>query len=169
MSFDSPLPASQQPRSGDVLHSVLRVTTSSGVQVYKVNDVVKLDTKPIIYGRVMHFVKVSKKNDVDKVVVQRQPDEVCKDEKIGVLLNSFFSKPLASMIEPNWAVTLDSLHSPIRNIRLDISCPNERNKGGKDKTWVWRWPVSLIVLCDKRNLYQRWPSETNLVRERFFA
>ena len=55
-----------------------------------------------------------------------------KVEKIGVLFNSFFSKQLASMIEPNWAVTLDSLHRPIRNIRLDISCPNERNKGGKD-------------------------------------
>lgn len=81
VSFDSPLPSSQQPRSGDVLHSVLRVTTSSGVQVYKVNDIVKLDTKPIIYGRVMHFVKVSKKNDVDKVVVQRQPDEVYPSQK----------------------------------------------------------------------------------------
>ena len=55
---------------------MLRVTTSSGVQVYKAGDVVKLDTKPIIYGKVLHFVKVSKKNDVDKVVVQRQPEEV---------------------------------------------------------------------------------------------
>lgn len=89
MSFDTPLPASQQPRSGDVLHSVLRVTTSSGVQVYKVGDIVKLDTKPIIYGKVMHFVKVSKKNDVDKVVVQRQPEEVSKDETILFLFYSF--------------------------------------------------------------------------------
>ena len=46
------------------------------MQVYKTGDVVKLDTKPIIYGKVKYFVKVSKKNDVDKVVVQRQPDEV---------------------------------------------------------------------------------------------
>lgn len=46
--------------------------------MYKVGDVVKLDTKPIIYGKVLHFVKVSKKNDVDKVVVQRQPEEVGK-------------------------------------------------------------------------------------------
>ena len=46
------------------------------MQVYKANDVVKLDTKPIIYGKVLHFIKVSKKNDVDKVVVQRQPEEV---------------------------------------------------------------------------------------------
>ena len=77
VSFDSPLPASQQPKNGDaVLHGVLRVTTSSGVQVYKAGDVVKLDTKPIIYGKVLHFVKVSKKNDVDKVAVQRQPEEV---------------------------------------------------------------------------------------------
>ena len=78
MSFETPLPASQQPKTGDVHHCVLKVTTSSGVQVYKVNDVVKLDTKPIIYGKVLHFVKVSKKNDVDKVVVQRQPEEVSK-------------------------------------------------------------------------------------------
>lgn len=85
-----------------MLHSVLRVTTSSGVQVYKVCDIVKLDTKPIIYGKVMHFVKVSKKNDVDKVVVQRQPEEVCKDETIGVLLNSFYSKLLASVIETHF-------------------------------------------------------------------
>ena len=93
MSFDTPLPASQQPRSGDVLHSVLRVTTSSGVQVYKVGDVVKLDTKPIIYGKVMHFVKVSKKNDVDKVVVQRQPDEVGEhDETNDVSVLIYTSK-----------------------------------------------------------------------------
>lgn len=77
VSFESPLPSSQQPKNGDVvLHGMLRVTTSSGVQVYKANDVVKLDTKPIIYGKVLHFIKVSKKNDVDKVVVQRQPEEV---------------------------------------------------------------------------------------------
>lgn len=57
---------------------MLRVTTSSGVQVYKVNDIVKLDTKPIIYGKVLHFVKVAKKNDADKVVVERQPEEVSK-------------------------------------------------------------------------------------------
>lgn len=77
VSFDSPLPPSQQPKNGEaILHAVLRVTTSSGVQVYKAGDVVKLDTKPIIYGKVLHFVKVSKKNDVDKVVVQRQPEEV---------------------------------------------------------------------------------------------
>ena len=76
VSFESQLPNSQQPNSGDVRYGVLRVTTSSGVQVYKTGDVVKLDTKPIIYGKVKYFVKVSKKNDVDKVVVQRQPDEV---------------------------------------------------------------------------------------------
>ena len=78
-----------------MLHSVLRVTTSSGVQVYKAHDIVKLDTKPIIYGKVMHFVKVSKKNDVDKVVVQRQPEEVCKDQTTGV----FYSEQLASLME----------------------------------------------------------------------
>ena len=76
VNFESQLPNSQQPNSGDVRYGVLRVTTSSGVQVYKTGDVVKLDTKPIIYGKVKYFVKVSKKNDVDKVVVQRQPDEV---------------------------------------------------------------------------------------------
>ncbi|XP_073245527.1 structural maintenance of chromosomes flexible hinge domain-containing protein 1-like [Porites lutea] len=76
VSFESQLPNSQQPNSGDIRYGVLRVTTSSGVQVYKTGDVVKLDTKPIIYGKVKYFVKVSKKNDVDKVVVQRQPDEV---------------------------------------------------------------------------------------------
>ncbi|XP_078348913.1 structural maintenance of chromosomes flexible hinge domain-containing protein 1-like [Oculina patagonica] len=92
VSFDTPLPASQQPtRSGDVLHSVLRVTTSSGVQVYKVGDIVKLDTKPIIYGKVMHFVKVSKKNDVDKVVVQRQPEEV--------YLSQVEEKPISRILE----------------------------------------------------------------------
>ena len=76
VSFESQLPNSQQPNSGDIRYGVLRVTTSSGVQVYKTGDVVKLDTKPIIYGKVKYFVKVSKKNDVDKVVVHRQPDEV---------------------------------------------------------------------------------------------
>ena len=63
-------------------HSVLRVTTSSGVQVYKVNDIVKLDTKPIIYGKVLHFVKVAKTNEVDKVVVERQPEEVSRCQRI---------------------------------------------------------------------------------------
>ncbi|XP_015762340.1 PREDICTED: structural maintenance of chromosomes flexible hinge domain-containing protein 1-like [Acropora digitifera] len=92
VSFDSPLPPSQQPKNGEaVLHAVLRVTTSSGVQVYKAGDVVKLDTKPIIYGKVLHFVKVSKKNDVDKVVVQRQPEEV--------YINQVEERPISRILE----------------------------------------------------------------------
>lgn len=75
---------------------MLRVTTSSGVQVYKVNDVVKLDTKPIIYGKVMHFVKVSKKNDVDKVVVQRQPEEV-SNKREGHFANQLLRAPVGSL------------------------------------------------------------------------
>ncbi|KAK2571643.1 Structural maintenance of chromosomes flexible hinge domain-containing protein 1 [Acropora cervicornis] len=91
-TFDSPLPPSQQPKNGEaVLHAVLRVTTSSGVQVYKAGDVVKLDTKPIIYGKVLHFVKVSKKSDVDKVVVQRQPEEV--------YINQLEERPISRILE----------------------------------------------------------------------
>lgn len=91
VSFDTPLPASQQLKNGDVAHSVLRVTTSSGVQVYKVNDIVKLDTKPIIYGKVLHFVKVAKTNEVDKVVVERQPEEVYQHQ--------LEEKPISRIIE----------------------------------------------------------------------
>ena len=71
-------------------HSVLRVTTSSGVQVYKVNDIVKLDTKPIIYGKVLHFVKVAKTNEVDKVVVERQPEEVSRCQRIKFVFSLKF-------------------------------------------------------------------------------
>ena len=36
----------------------------------------KLETRPVIFGKVLYFQKVGKKNDVDKVVVLRQPEEV---------------------------------------------------------------------------------------------
>lgn len=49
---------------------------SDGEKYFNQGDIVKLDTKPIIFGRVLYFVQASKKNDFDKVVVVRQPDEV---------------------------------------------------------------------------------------------
>ena len=77
VSFEERLPTSQQPKNGDVLFGVLRVILSSGEQVYRTGDTIKLDTRPVIFGKVLHFLKVDKKNDVDKVVVLRQPEEVC--------------------------------------------------------------------------------------------
>jgi len=58
------------------------VITSSGDQVYSQGDIVKLDTKPTIYGRVLYFIQTSKSNDMDKVVVIREPEEVCHIENV---------------------------------------------------------------------------------------
>ena len=76
VSFENLLPATQQPKNGDTLYDLLRVITSNGEQVYRAGDTVKLETRPVIFGKVLYFQKVGKKNDVDKVVVLRQPEEV---------------------------------------------------------------------------------------------
>jgi hypothetical protein len=77
VNFDDLLPNQPRGGTGDVFYKSIRVITSTGEQSFSQGDIVKLDTKPIIYGRVLYFVQANKKNDFDKVVVMRQPDEVC--------------------------------------------------------------------------------------------
>lgn len=80
VAFESPLPAAAQSKgSSNTFYGVLKMTTSGKERVYKVGDVVKLDTKPVMYGKVLRFVQAGKKGEtIDKVVVLRQPAEVPK-------------------------------------------------------------------------------------------
>ena len=76
VAFESPLPATSQSKAGNTLFSVLKLTSSGKEKTYREGDIVKLDTKPVIFGKVVHFVKAGKRGEIDKVVVLRQPAEV---------------------------------------------------------------------------------------------
>ncbi|XP_032236995.2 structural maintenance of chromosomes flexible hinge domain-containing protein 1-like isoform X1 [Nematostella vectensis] len=71
---------------GETYYKTIRLTTcdaegNSREQRYTQGDIVKLNTKPLIYGRVLYFTQAARKHDYDKVVVIRQPEEVYHDQQ----------------------------------------------------------------------------------------
>ena len=70
------LPDNQQPKNGDIYYASLKVIHAGGVDVYTAGDSVKLDTRPLMYGKVMYFIKKGNPNELDEVYFCRLPEQV---------------------------------------------------------------------------------------------
>ena len=56
--------------------STLRSISSKGEEVYASGDTVKIDSRPIIYGKALYFIKKSNVKELGSVIYVKLPEEV---------------------------------------------------------------------------------------------